>query len=678
MANGLKIRFITAVAVIVFLSVASMGYARLNVARLGSSGVDLAGMDRSVKPGDDFNRYVNGRWEARTTVPPAYSVWGSFTALATSADRDVREALETTAPALDASSNLARQVYASFMNESEVEKRSPNALQSELSATERYITRADISEALGRAGREGVSTALSVGVTLDAKDPKAYVVEIAQGPLGLPDRGYYFQKGRQYELVRRAYRNYLSNILRLAGIDHAESKGLVIFDLEAKIAKTQWSQRDNQDDTRLYNPVAVSDLRQAYPGIEWKELLRAAHLSTQSRVVVRQSGAVRELARLMSSEPIESWRLYLAYRTIASRMDVLPEAFAAENFKLSQALAGSRKIEPRWKRGVTYVNARLGDAVGKMYVARHFTPDAKRKVEEIASDVLRAMRARIKRTSWMDKETKGEALGKLANITIEVGYPDSWREYEGLSINQSSLYENELRICRFLYDREVKKLESHADRREWFLMPQSVNASANPYWNTLVFPAAILQPPFFDPNADDAVNYGAIGAVIGHELSHLFDDQGSRFDANGMLRDWWTAGDRRRFTELTKKLEEQYGAHEPLPGVRLNALLTSAENVADLAGINVAYDAWRLSAHISDIKESDGFTGNQRFFLGFAQMWRTKFLPQALREALIIDPHSPGNIRVSVVRNVDAWYEAFGVQQGQKEYLPSRDRVKIW
>jgi putative endopeptidase len=648
--------------------------------KLGDFGVDLTGLDKQVRPGDDFNKFVNGAWEARTEIPADRSRWGGFDILRDLSDQRTRTVVEGVAKDARATAEAkkAGALYASFMDETGIEQRGKAPLKPELAAIAAIGTRAELSAYLGTAARDGVGAPVRVGVGLDAKDPDAYVVSIGQSGLGLPDRDYYLVKDNaKYAAAREAYRGHVARMLTLAGISDAAAKAQAIFDLETQIATAHWSRVQSRQAEKRYNPMTTADLATRFPGVDWTRLLTAAHLGGQSRVIVGPPSAIEGIAKLIGSVPLSTWQAYFQYRLVSARADVLPKAFVDEDFAFTKVLSGTPELKARWKRGVDFVNGGMGEAVGKLYVARYFPPSSKAKADELVHNLLSAMKGRLERVTWMTPETKAKALQKLASFTPKIGYPDRWRDYSGLTVTNDA-YANAVAATRFDYDWDVSKLGKKADRSEWHMTPQTVNAYANPLWNEVVFPAAILQPPFFDPNADPAVNYGAIGAVIGHEISHHFDDQGRKYDATGRLSDWWTPTDVERFKSYTDRVVAQYGAYEPLPGVHVNGDLTLGENMADLAGINVAHDAWIISLGGKTSPVIDGYSGEQRFFLGFGQIWRSKARDAALQVQLTTDPHTPGNFRPNVVRNLDDWYKAFNVKAGEALYLAPDQRIKVW
>ncbi|USI74857.1 M13 family metallopeptidase [Sphingomonas morindae] len=649
--------------------------------KLGAFGVDLTGMDRKIAPGDDFNAYVNGAWEARTPIPADRARWGGFDILREQSDARTRAVLEATAKDSQAAPDAAKAaaLYASFMDEAGIEARGTRPLAADLARIAAISSPAALATAFGAAARDGIAVPIQAGIGIDAKNPDAYVVSLYQGGLGLPDRDYYLvADNAKYAAARDAYKGHVARMLTLAGIADAAAKAQAVFDLETQIAKVHWSRVESRQAEKRYNPIETAALATRFPGIDWQALFAGAHITPPDRVIVAQPSAVAGMAALVRSVPLETWRAYFQYHLLSARADVLPKAFVDEDFAFSKVLSGTPELKPRWKRGVDFVNTGMGEAVGQLYVARYFPPEAKAKADALVKNLLIAMKARLERVTWMTPETRAKALAKLASFTPKIGYPEVWRSYAGLSVAPDDAYANEAAFTRFDFDYDVARLGKPADRREWHMTPQTVNAYANPVWNEVVFPAAILQPPFFDPNADPAVNYGAIGAVIGHEISHHFDDQGRKYDATGRLADWWTATDIARFKAYTDRVVAQYSAYEPLPGVHVNGALTLGENMADLAGINVAHDAWLLSLHGKPAPVIDGYSGEQRFFLGFGQIWRSKTRDAALQVQLTTDPHTPGNFRPYVVRNVDAWYGAFAVKPGQKLYLAPDQRIHVW
>ncbi len=653
-----------------------------NAPQLGSFGVDLTGMDRAVKPGDDFFKFVNGAWAARTPIPADKSSWGGFNILRELSDQRTRAIIESVSRQRSAPGSAAQKVgdyYASFMDEAAIEAKGLAPLKPALVAVAAIQTPADVSRAFAEANRLGIATPISVGVDQDLKDNTVYSAYVGQGGLGMPDRDYYLVDNERFADTRAKYKLHIAKMLTLAGIADAPAKADAIYALERKIAETHWTKAESRQVDKLYNPMSLAEIGTKMPGFEWAGFMNTAGLGAQRQVIVTQVSAMEGAAKLVASEPVSVWRDYLTFHTIESAAPLLGRALVAENFAYSgTVLSGTPQLKDRWKRGVDFVNGALGEAVGQIYVARYFPPASKAKADALVRNLIRSMDTHLANLAWMSPATKVKARAKLAAFTPKIGYPDKWRDYSALRVDRSDAFGNAMRATEFEYDRQLAKIGKPVDRGEWFMTPQTVNAYANPPLNEVVFPAAILQPPFFDPNADPAVNYGGIGAVIGHEISHHFDDQGRKFDAAGNLAEWWTPEDVTRFEALAANVVKQYGAYEPLPGQKVNGELTLGENIADLAGLTIAYDAYKLSLGGKPAPMIGGFTGDQRFFLGFGQIWQTKYRDANLLQRLTTDPHTPGHFRPYVVRNIDAWYRAFNVKPGEKFYLTAEHRARIW
>ena len=650
----------------------------------GSFGFDTAGMDRSVTPGNDWGEFTNGTYLKTLTIPADRSNYGMFTKLRDLSQERTRTIVEAAAKQTDAVKGSEAQkvgdYYASFVDEATIEAKGLTPLAPRLAAITAISDRAQLAQALGEASRDGTETPIGVAAQQDLKNPEVYAVYVGQGGLGMPDRDYYLDtKNPKFAETRTKYKKYIVDMLTLANIPEAPAKAAAIYDLEEKIAKAHWTQVEQRQVEKLYNPVARTGIEGQYAGVAWTPLLTAAGVNSQAEIIVANPSAITGAAKLIASEPLDTWKAYLTFRTLDRWAPLLPKAFVATKFAFSgTALSGQPENQPRWKRGVDATSNALGEAAGKLYVAKYFPPASKAKADELVRNIIAAMDARLAALTWMDPKTKAEARAKLAVFTPKIGYPDKWRDYSKLEIVRGDALGNGMRSARFQYQREIDKIGKPIDRSEWEMTPMTVNAYANPLWNEIVFPAAILQAPFFDPNADPAVNYGGIGAVIGHEISHHFDDQGRKFDKRGTLSDWWTAEDVKRFTALTDKVVKQYAAYQPAPGLHVNGELTLGENMADLAGVNVAYDAYHKSLNGKTPAVIDGFTGDQRFFLGFAQVWRQKYRDAALLQQTTTDPHTAGFLRPNVVRNLDAWYAAFPSKPGEALYLAPEDRVKVW
>ena len=650
--------------------------------QLGTFGYDAAGMDRTIAPGDDFYRFTNGKWDEATPIPADRSSWGGFAILRNLSDERTREVIQQAAAMKGAPGSNGQKVgdfYASFMDEAAIEAKGLSPVKPELDAIAALKTPAELARWMGDANRSGITVPIGVQVEQDLKDNTKYAIYLGQGGLGLPDRDYYLDDSNpKFVEARAKYKAHVAAMLKLAGIPDADAKAQRIFELETRIAKTHWTAAESRQIEKLYNPVAASDLGVKMPGLDWAPFLQAAGVTVPT-IIVAQPSAVTGTAALIASEPMDVWKDYLTYHTLSNAAPVLPKAFVEEDFAFKgTALSGTPQLKERWKRAVDMVNGGMGEAVGQLYVAKYFPPESKAKAEQLVKNLIAAMDLRLQKLEWMAPATKAQAREKLAAFTPKIGYPDKWRDYSKLEIKAGDAYGNADRATRFEYQRNLDKIGKPVDRGEWWMTPQTVNASANPLMNEILFPAAILQPPFFDPNADDAVNYGGIGAVIGHEISHHFDDQGRKFDKNGNLTDWWTAQDAERFKTYTDRVVAQYGSYEPLPGKHVNGELTLGENMADLAGLNVAYDAYKISLGGKPAPVLDGWTGDQRFFLGYGQIYRAKYREPILLQILTTDPHTPGNWRPYVVRNLDAWYSAFDVKPGSKYYLAPDQRIKVW
>jgi len=649
---------------------------------LGSWGVDLAGMNKSANPGDSWYDYVNGTWDKNTQIPADKSSWGGFGILRDLSDQRTHDLIEDIAkrggPAGSNDQKIA-DLYNSFMNEAAIEQKGLTPLQPYLARINAVQTRADLAQTMAWANRSGIGGPIRAGVQQDLKNNSVYAVYLAQGGLGLPDRDYYLDAANpKFAEARTKYVAHVANMLRMAGLSDPQARAQRIYDLEKQIAQVQWSRVQSRQVEKRYNPRTLAELKAQSPGLDWDGYFQGTGLGAPARVIVSQPEAITGSAKLIESAPIDTWKDYLTFRTISAAAPMLPKAFVDENFDFyGKTLTGTPQLPERWKRGVGLVNGALGEAVGQAYVAKYFTPETKAKMDELVQNLIKAMDHRLANLTWMAPETKAKARIKLAAFTPKIGYPTKWRDYSALTVQNGDAVGNLFRASAFEYNRQLAKMGKPVDRTEWGMTPMTVNAYANPPMNEVVFPAAILQPPFFDPNADMAVNYGAIGAVIGHELSHHFDDQGRKYDPQGNLNDWWTQADIDRFKVGTDKVVAQYGAYEPLPGKHVNGELTLGENMADLAGLNVAYDAYKMSLHGRPDKVIDGYTGDQRFFLGFGQVWRNKMREAAMLNQLTTDPHSPGQLRPNVVRNFDAWYKAFNVKSGAL-YLTPEQRIHIW
>ena len=650
--------------------------------QLGTYGFDATGVDKSVKPGDDFWSYANGSWARTTEIPADRSSWGSFQVLDDLSRERTRGIIEDAAKAGPGGNADAQRVgtyYATFMDEAAIEGKGIAAIKPALDRIAAVGSRVDLARALGRDQRIGIAGPFGVGVEQDPKQPERYMAGMGQSGLGMPDRDYYLVDAPKFVETRAKYVTHIAAMFRLAGMTDADARAHAVYDLEKTIAQVQWSQIENRDPVKTYNLRAPAALAAEAPGLNWPVFLAAAGVGSETRLDIGQPTAFTGMAKLVADRPLAVWKDYLALRTLKAHAAALPSAFVTENFAFDgTVLSGQPQIKVRWKRGVDGVNGAMGEAVGQLYVAKYFTPDAKAKIDALVHNLLASMGQRIDQVDWMSPATKIEARAKLATFNPKIGYPSKWRDYSKLRVVAGDAVGNAERAQAFEYDRNLAKLGGPLDRTEWGMTPMTINAYYNPPMNEIVFPAAILQPPFFDPDADPAINYGGIGVVIGHEISHGFDDQGRQYDAKGALRDWWTSADATAFTARANKLIAQYDAYEPLPGVHIKGALTLGENIADLAGIRIAYEAYKLSLNGKPAPVIDGLTGDQRFFLGYAQVWRGKRRDAAILSQLTSNPHSPEKQRVFEVRNFGPWYDAFAVKPGDKLYLAPADRVRIW
>ena len=649
---------------------------------IGDFGFDTAGMDRSVPPGEDFYMFANGTWNKDTVIPADKARFGAFDVLSDrslSRSRSIIEAAAKAGPAGDADAQKVGSYYTAFMDEAGIEARGLRPLQPLLTQFAAITTRAQLAEALGALQQLGVSTPVRISVQQDPKAPQRYMVDLRQGGIGLPDRDYFLVDTPKFADTRDKYRAHIAIMFRLAGLSEPEARAKAVFDLEHDIAQAQWTRIEQRDPVKSYNLRDVAGLSSGAPGFDWPAFLAAAGLGNETRFNATEPSAFAGFAKLAADRPLPVWRDYMTLRLLEARAGVLPKAIRDEAFAFNgTVLSGQPEEQPRWKRAVNATNGALGEAVGKLYVAQYFTPAAKAQADTLVANLRAAMAARIETLDWMSPATKAQAEIKLASFDPKIGYPSKWRDYTALKASADDAFGNANRAQAFEYQRNLHKLGGPLDRTEWGMTPQTVNAYYNPPKNEIVFPAAILQAPFFDPNADPAVNYGGIGVVIGHEISHGFDDQGRQYDSTGTLRDWWTPVDAAKFKVRADRLIAQYDAYEVLPGTHIKGGLTLGENIADLAGLRISYDAYHLSLHGKPAPVIDGLTGDQRFFLGFAQVWRERQRDAALLSQVTSNPHSPGEQRASTVRNFDPWYAAFNPKPGGKLYLTPEQRVRIW
>jgi putative endopeptidase len=646
----------------------------------GPFGLDLTAQDASVRPGDDFYRYANGHWLEAARIPADRTEWGTFDALSEEASERVRKLIQEL-PANAPSGSLPQKVgdyYRAYLDQSAINAAGLKPARPALTAIAAARSYPDIATLMGRPDL-GLESPIGFGISVDEKNPDRYLVEVAESGLGLPDRDYYLKTDTKFQTIREQYRAHLAKMLSLAGESDTDAKAVRILELETHIAAYHWPRVKRRERDLTYNLRALHDLEQAAPAFPWREFFAPPGLADRHEFDVAEPDAVEALAKLFTTVPVDVWQSYLEVHYLDRVAAVLPQTFDDERFDFfGRKLNGQEQQRPRWKRAVSAVNDALGEAVGKLYVEAYFPPAAKAQALELVENLRKAYEARFEHVPWMSAATRKVAEEKLAAFRPKIAYPDKWRDYSSLEVRSDDALGNEIRAAVFEWNRELKRIDQPTDRGEWDMTPQTINAYYNPTFNEVVFPAAILQPPFFDPKADPAVNYGAIGGVIGHEMGHGFDDQGAKSDARGVLHTWWLPEDTAAFKTLVDKLATQYDAYEAA-GMHVNGRLTLGENIGDLSGITVAYLAYHLSLHGKPAPVLNGLTGDQRFFLAWAQGWRELIREEALRNRVMTDPHSPAQFRVNgVVRNVDAWYPAFSIKPGDKLYLSPEERVHIW
>ena len=645
-------------------------------------GLDAAGGDASVRAQDDLFRAVNGGWIADTPIPADKPSYGVFIQLRDLSDQRVKAIAEELAGKSFATGTIEQKVatfYRSYLDTAAIDKAALAPVEPALKRISAIQTRAQLIATFGQLAGTA-NTPVRLGVSSDPKHPDRYLTSVRQGGLGMPDRDYYLKDDARFAKARTAYQTYLEALFRLAGDRQAAESAKLVFALEVRIAQTQWDKVENRNPVKTYNPMTVSELASKAPQIDWPLFLKAASFPKIATINLAQPSAVEAVAKMLEDEPLTTWQKYLAARVLDSSSDALPEAFREASFAFhGKALTGAEQQKPRWQQGTAQLNAALGEAVGQIYVARHFPPEAKARMDKLVANLMRAYANSIEGLAWMSPETKVQAQDKLGKYTVKIGYPEHWQSYAKLVIRNGDPLGNNVRAARFEYERQVARVNGKVDRTEWHMSPQTVNAYYNSSLNEIVFPAAILQPPFFSMEADDAFNYGAIGAVIGHEISHGFDDKGSQFDGDGRLRNWWSAADRKAFDAIGAKLIAQYEAYEPIPGQHINGALTQGENIADLSGLQIAFKAYELSQAGKPAPVIDGLTGEQRFFLGWARAWREKSREAALLQRITSDPHSPAEFRANgAAINNDAFHDAFGTKPGDRMYKAPEERIRIW
>jgi endothelin-converting enzyme/putative endopeptidase len=649
-----------------------------------SSGIDVSMFNTTVKPQDDLFGYVNGKWVAETELPPDRARWSSFNMLAERSQQDIRALIEEVSRRSNAKPGSAAQKIRDFYN-AYMDARSANeygaaAIRDELDLIAGVASRDDLYRAFSTLGIYGVNCPIGGYIFSDRKDPDTSVVYLSEAGITLPDRDYYLKDDEQFIEGRALYRAYVARLFELAGIEGGDEKADALYDLEHALAEAHWPREHNRDPVKTYNPHSMEELAALAPGINWDITFEAGRIPARDRYIVNQPSFFAATSVIIAETHLNTWKDYLTFQALNRFAPLLGDAFFKAWFDFNRAgLQGIDEARPRWKRAVNAVNGSMGELLGRLYVERHYREEARARMESIIANLLEAYRQSILELDWMSEQTKRQALLKLSGFTPKVGYPEHWRDYSGLEIVAGDLLGNIKRAALFEYNRNLDKLDRPVDKGEWFMTPQTVNAYYLPSWNQIVFPAAILQPPFFDVAADDAVNYGGIGAVIGHEISHGFDDQGRKYDGDGNLRDWWTAEDAARFEKRKNRLAAQYDRYEVIDGLTINGQFTSGENMGDLGGLSIAYKAYRLSLNGREAPVIDGLTGEQRFFLGWAQVWRGKARDEEAKRLLTIDPHSPYKFRANgAAVNVSAFHDAFDIREGDGMYLPAEERVRIW
>jgi putative endopeptidase len=651
--------------------------------RMGNWGIDTAGMDTSAKPGDDYFAYVNGNWAKNTPIPSDKSSFGAFLALRDLSEARVHQLLEGYAlgnPATDGDSAKIAALYRGFLDEAAAEKAGAEPLKPMLAEIRAAKDKSAIAALMGRSNAGFGATLFGLGVSDDQRDPEHYTLYMGQSGLGLGDRQMYLDE--KFAPQRSRYVAYIEQLLTLAGWDKPADAAAKIMAMETEVAKGHWTRAESRDRDKTYNRLTRAELAAQAPQVDWNVLFDAAGVGQAESVVLRQNTAIPALAKVFAATDLDTLKAWLAFHTTDDAAGLLSKNFVDAEYEFrAKFLSGQPEPKPRWKNAVSYSEGIMGEAIGRDFVKLYFPADAKAKMDALVSNVKLAMGARLDTLAWMSPATKAEAHAKLKGFGLKIGHPEQWRDYSALEVRNGDIVGNALRARAFEWDYRRARLGQKVDKNEWGMTPQTVNAYYNSVKNEIVFPAAILQPPFFDPSADPAVNYGGIGGVIGHEIIHGFDDQGRKSDGAGVLRDWWTAEDAAKFEAQAAKLGAQYEAFEfpQLPGMKINARVAMGENIGDLGGLTIALEAYRRSLDGKPAPVIDGFTGEQRFFMGWAQVWRTLWRDDALRQQLVNGTHSPGHIRAfAPLRNIDAWYDAFNVKAGDKQYIAPEDRVRIW
>ena len=650
-------------------------------AKLGTFGIALDAIDESVQPGENFYEYVNGNWLKATEIPSDRSRYGSFSVLADQAEKRVRDIIESAANSDNPSADEKRigDFYNAYLNTDRIEELGLAPIQADLDRIRSAKTKADILELMTDTGL-GLAAPVSPYVYIDAKQNDEYIVYLTQSGLSLPNRDYYFDESEKGQNILSAYKDFAAKMLEEAGVESSKSRAKMIMDFETALAEGHWTRVKQRNRDLTYNKLRISELNKAAPGINWKAMMAKLGLGDQNTVIVREKSAIVNAAKVFGDTPVGVLQDYLTVSLMSANSAYLPKRIDDASFEFyGKTLRGQEEQRPRWKRAVGAVNGTLGEVVGKVYVEKHFPPESKAQMNALVENVRASFKDGIDGLDWMADETKEQAQYKLKKFNPKIGYPDKWETYEGLTVDADDLIGTIKSARKWSWEDSISQLGQPIDRDEWGMTPQTVNAYYNSILNEIVFPAAILDAPFFDPNADPAVNYGGIGAVIGHEMGHGFDDQGRKSDGDGIQRDWWTAEDAKLYEARAKALADQYSEFEPLPGENLDGNLGLGENIGDLTGVTMAYEAYKRSLGGEEAPIIDGYTGDQRFFMAWAQVWAIKWRDEALSAQIKNGPHSPGEFRANgIVRNLQPWYDAFDIKPGDAMYIPPEKRVKIW
>ena len=649
-----------------------------------ASGIEKANMDMSVRPQDNFYKYINGGWLKANEIPSDKTTIGSFYDLRDKADDDVKAIIEELAATKNLKAGSDEQkvadLFRSYMDTAERDALGVKPVQNILDVINHIGDKDQLASFFAKYQAMGINNPLAFYIAIDAKDSSRYATHIWQSGLGLPDRDYYFNDAERFVKLRSGYLTHIENMYKLAGLDNGQAAAKTIMDIESQLAKHHWTRVESRDSEKRYNKFATADLNTITKDFNWQAYLAAQGADGEKDIIINQPDFIKAFGTIFAETSLEDWKTYLTFHTLSNFASYLSQDIVAENFDFySKQLSGRKEQRPLWKRGVAVVNHNLGEVIGKVYVGRHFTPQAKERMSTLVENLRASYSQSINELEWMSEETQKAAQVKLAAFTPKIGYPDKWEDYSSLTIKGDDLVGNIIRSRTVSNQKELEKLGSPIRKWEWGMTPQTVNAYYHPTLNEIVFPAAILQPPFFNMAADDAVNYGGIGAVIGHEMGHGFDDQGSKYDAEGNLRNWWSEKDLAEFAKRTKSLVDQYQGYKVFDDLHVNGELTLGENIGDLSGVTIAYKAYKASLNGKEAPVIDGLTGDQRFFMGYAQIWRSKMVEKTMRNRVATDPHSPGEFRaLGSLSNMNEFYEAFDVKEGDAMYLPPEKRVKIW